>query len=106
MAALPWREREGGIDLRVRVTPRASRDAIEGVAALSDANAVLKVRVRAVPAEGAANRAVIGMLAKALSVPASRMTVSAGASGRTKTVFIEGDAATLAAALADIAEGD
>ena len=56
--ALPWRIRPGGLELRVRVTPRGGRDAIDGVEALADGRPVLKVRVRAAPADGAANEGV------------------------------------------------
>ena len=101
----PWRERAGGLDLRVRVTPRASRDAIEGVEALADGTSVLKVRIRAVPAEGAANDAVRRLLAKALRVPAGSVTLSAGATARIKTISIKGESAGLAASLAAIAQG-
>jgi uncharacterized protein len=103
--ALPWRERAGGLDLRVRVTPRASRDAIEGLAILADGTSVVKLRIRAVPAEGAANEAVCKLLAKALRVPPGSVTVAAGTTARIKTISIDGESARLAARLATIAQG-
>jgi uncharacterized protein len=102
---LPWRERADGIDLRVRATPRASRDAIEGIETLADGTSVLKLRIRAVPAEGAANDAVRRLLAKALRVPAGSVSVSSGATARIKTISIEGGSAGLAASLAAIVQG-
>jgi uncharacterized protein len=80
-----WRIRPGGIEVRVRVTPRGGRDAIDGVEALSDGRPVLKVRVRAVPEDGAANEGV---------------SLEAGATARLKTFVISGEGEALAAAFA------
>ncbi|MDF2972320.1 MAG: bifunctional methylenetetrahydrofolate dehydrogenase/methenyltetrahydrofolate cyclohydrolase [Microvirga sp.] len=49
---MPWRIRPEGLEVRVRVTPRGGRDAIDGIETLSDGRPVLKVRVRAVPEDG------------------------------------------------------
>jgi uncharacterized protein len=98
--ALPWRIRPGGLELRVRVTPKGGRDAIEGVEALADGRPVLKVRVRAAPEDGAANEGVRRLLAGALGLPASAVSLESGAAGRLKTFSIAGEAEPLAAALA------
>jgi uncharacterized protein (TIGR00251 family) len=100
-----WRERGEGIELRLRVTPRGGRDAIDGLETLSDGRQVLKVRVRAAPEEGAANEAVRRLLAKALGQPVSAVALAAGATARVKTLRIEGDPTVLGAALASLAEG-
>ena len=84
----------------MRVTPRGGRDAIDGVEALSDSRAVLKVRVRAAPEDGAANEGVRKLLAKTLRVPASSVKLEGGATARLKTFLISGDGAALAARLA------
>ena len=42
-----WRAAPDALTMRVRVTPRGGRDAVEGLDKLSDGRAVLKVRVRA-----------------------------------------------------------
>jgi uncharacterized protein len=104
--ALPWRERADGLELRIRVTPKASRDAIEGVEALADGTSVLKLRVRAVPADGEANVSVRRLLAKALRLPAGAVSVSSGSTARIKMISIEGESAALAAALAKLLEGE
>jgi len=104
--ALPLRERANGLSLRVRVTPKADRDAIAATETLSDGTCVLGLRVRAVPAEGAANDAVCKLLAKARRLPAGAVSVSSGATARIKTILIEGDGAELAASLATILEGE
>ena len=71
--------------LRVRVQPRASRDAITGWR-----DDVLAVRVTAPPVEGAANVAVTKLLADALDVPLSTVNVLRGERGRDKLVRIKG----------------
>jgi len=84
-----------GLLVHLRVTPRGGRDAIDGIAELSDGRAVLKLRVRAVAQDGAANRAVEKIIAQSFNVPVSRVAIVAGASARLKQVRIEGDAAAL-----------
>ena len=76
----------------VRVTPRASRDAIEGV----DEAGEIRVRVTAAPAEGAATKAVLRLMAKTLGLRRGAVVLVAGASSRHKRLRIEGvDAAVL-----------
>lgn len=76
--------------IAVRVTPRSSRDAIEGV----DEAGELRVRVTAPPADGAANAAVVKLLAKTLGVPKGAVTVVSGATSRHKRLRIDGVALT------------
>jgi len=82
--------------LTVRVTPRASRDAIAGF----DPSGVLLVRVTAPPADGAANAAVTKLLARTLELPARDIVLSAGASSRQKLFDIPLSEAELRARLA------
>jgi uncharacterized protein YggU (UPF0235/DUF167 family) len=103
---LAWSIRPDGLDIRVRVTPRGGRDAIDGVETLSDGKAVLKVRVRAAPEDGAANEAVRRLLAKALKRPASAVSLETGATARLKTFLISGEGDRLAAALAALTGRD
>ncbi len=80
--------------IAVRVTPRSGRDAIEGV----DEHGELRLRVTAPPADGAANVAVVKLLAKALGVPRSAISIAGGASSRHKRLRVEGlDAAVVRA---------
>ncbi|BCM22346.1 DUF167 family protein [Mesorhizobium sp. J8] len=92
----PFRPRENGIELFVRLTPKAALDRIDGVETSADGRGHLKARVRAVPENGAANQALERMLAKALHVPASAVSVVAGGTARLKTLRVVGDAAELA----------
>ena len=85
------RSGDGHVDILARVTPNASRDAIEGVEIRDDGQARLKLRVRAVPEKGKANKAVVALLAKALAVPKSALSVTAGETARDKTIRIAAD---------------
>lgn len=79
------RSARGGVELTVRVQPRASRSEIHGLH--GDA---LKVRIAAPPVEGAANEALVKLLAKSLGVPRSDVTVIRGHRSRDKVVRVEG----------------
>ncbi len=73
------------VTLSVRITARASRDA---VALLADGS--LAVRVTAPPVDGDANRALIKVVAKALAVAPSRLSLVRGERSRTKVLRVEG----------------
>ena len=81
--------------MSLRVTPRGGRDDIDGIETLSDGRRLVKLRVRAIADGGAANRAVLGLLAKALGVPKSSVKLLSGATSRIKQVAVEGDPAKL-----------
>ena len=91
-----FKARLDGVDLYVRLTPKAALDRIDGVETAADGRSHLKARVRAVPENGLANQALERLVAKALGVPASAVSVVAGGTSRLKTLRIAGDAATLA----------
>ena len=63
---------------------------------------MLRLRVKAVPDKGKANAAVIALLAKALGVPKSSVTLIAGDTARLKTVAVEGESEDLARRLAEL----
>ena len=92
-----------GLALRVRLTPKASRDAIGRLERLADGNEVLIVHVRALPAEGAANAALCRLVAEVLDVAKSKVEVAAGHTSRVKTVRIACDAETAAKRLSGLA---
>jgi len=95
----PWSERTEGVQLHVRLTPKSSRDALEGVETLADGQPVLKARVRAVPEDGKANVALAALVAKSLKIPGSRIRLISGATSRHKVLLLAGEAAELAARL-------
>lgn len=86
-----WSPVAGGVRLRVRVTPRGGRDAVEGIGADADTAPHLKIRVAAAPVDGDANESVEKLLAKWLGIPRARIEVVGGATVRLKTVMIDGD---------------
>ena len=102
--AVPWATRKDGLALAVRLTPKSSRDAVEGIEHLADGRVVLKARVRAVPEDGAANEALLRLLAKSLSLPVSSLHLESGATSRLKTIHIAGDPAMLAARMIALAD--
>lgn len=71
--------------LTVRLTPRASRDEVAG-----EREGTLLVRVTAPPVDGAANEALVRLLAKVLRVPRGDVLIVSGATSRTKVVEIAG----------------
>lgn len=90
-----YRRVAGGLELFVRLTPKSSRDAVEGVETASDGRAHLKARVRAVPEKGKANQALVKLIASTLGVPARDVEIVSGDTARLKTVRISGDPETL-----------
>lgn len=74
-----------GAELIVRVTPRADTDRVGPYA-----DGLLRVRVTRPPADGEANRAVLRLVARALGVPSSTLTLVAGARSRTKRYAVSG----------------
>ena len=74
-----------GVELNVRVIPRAGKTTCSGVR--DDA---LVVRVGAPPVDGAANDALIAFLSEALRVPRRAVQILSGERGRRKRVAIAG----------------
>ena len=97
----PVRPATGGVTVAVRLTPRASADRIEGVAAAADGTVALRARVTAVPENGKANTALIKMLAKNWKLPKSALTIASGAKDRRKLVHIAGDTDALTTRIED-----
>ena len=76
--------------LPVRLTPRGGSDRIDGVV-----GGVLRVRVAAAPADGAANASLLRLLADELRVPRSALRIATGETARTKVVALAGVAREL-----------
>ena len=68
------------------MTARAGRDEVVGVGPDGE----LLVKVRAAPAEGAANAAVLRTIAAALNVAPTRLHLVRGATARSKVVGLDG----------------
>ncbi len=80
-----WRRIADGIEIAVRVTPRASRDAF-----LAGTEEHFAVRLAAPPVEGAANAALVPLVAKTFGVAKRDVTLIAGDTARLKRLRIEG----------------
>ena len=90
MAPLPFTAAKDGVRVGVRVTPKAARNAIEGMAERAGGPR-LKVRVTATPARGKANAAVLKLLAEEWDVTSSDLEVISGATHRDKTIHVAGE---------------
>lgn len=71
----------GGVTIKVLVTPRSSSNKVAG-----ERDGAIKVALTAPPVEGAANKALVELLAKLLGVPRSSVSLVSGETSRQKTV--------------------
>ena len=97
----PFAAVSDGLRLRVRLTPKARRSAIDGLAPEADGSVTLKVAVTAVPEKGRANEALIELLAKEWRIARSRITLEGGATERRKLLHLAGDPIALEALLTE-----
>lgn len=84
-----------GVRVRIRLTPKAARDRVDGLALEADGSHVLKISVTTVPEDGKANLALIKFLSKAWKVPKSSIELVQGATDRRKVLEISGDGPAL-----------
>ena len=98
----PYSATADGIRLAVRLTPRASRNGLDGIGADADGRSFLRIRLTAPPVEGAANQALIDFLAGILSVRKKDIAIRSGETGRHKILEIAGKPDVLAARLGDL----
>jgi uncharacterized protein (TIGR00251 family) len=82
---IDYTEKDGKLGFRVRVSPRASRSEVVG-----EQDGVLRVRVAAVPVDGAANEDLIRTLAKAFGVSQGAVEITAGLGSKLKHVSVTG----------------
>lgn len=74
-----------GVTLAVRVIPRARKTEVAGTR-----DRALLVRLAAPPVEGAANEALVELLASRLGVPRRAVRIVSGQRGREKRVAVAG----------------
>ena len=82
----PISQNTGKIRINVLLQPRASRDEVLGW----NEDGALRARVKAAPVDGAANAALIQLVAKQLGIAKSKVVLVSGATSRNKIVEIQG----------------
>jgi len=88
--------RDGAIQFAIRVSPRSSRQAVEGIVKDADGAKLLKIAVNAPPDDGKANQAVLALLARTIGIARSRLSLVSGATARKKVIKLDAvDAALL-----------
>ena len=88
------RDRPTGVELDLRVIPRARKTEITGLR--DDA---IVVRLAAPPVEGAANEALVAFVAEWLAVPRRAVHILSGERSRRKRVAVDGVSADVVRAL-------
>jgi len=81
----PLHDHAQGCVLCIRVVPNASRNSVDGAV-----GETLKIRLRAPPVEGKANKALVAILAERLGVREREIILLAGETARTKRVLVKG----------------
>ena len=74
------------IKISVRLQPKASREELR----VWDEGGVLRVRVKEAPVDGAANAALVRLVAKHLGISRGAISIIHGATGRNKILKVEG----------------
>lgn len=83
------RESLDGVEIHIRATPNARVEKIDGFENRDDGNQYLKVKIRAIPEDGAANESIIKIIAKALKIPKSDIELKSGQKGRIKCLLVK-----------------
>ncbi|HFC04270.1 MAG TPA: DUF167 domain-containing protein [Rhizobiales bacterium] len=74
--------------MRIRLTPNSSRDQIDGLVKMANGDCALKVRVRAVPEKGRANKSAIKLIAKSAGLAPSKFLLASGGKDRNKELLV------------------
>ena len=80
---IPFRKSKNGVLINVRVQPRSSKRSIESVE-----GDVVRVKLTAPPADGAANAQLIEVLSKELRIRKSAISIVKGQASRDKVVEV------------------
>ena len=82
---IQFTEKEGTLIFNVRVVPRASKSEIVG-----ELGGALKIKLKSLPVDGAANEELIKVLAKFFAVPKSAIEILKGHTSKLKQIKIVG----------------
>ena len=74
-----------GVILNVRAKPRSSKAGLEDVL-----DGAVRVRIRAAPVDGKANKELVETLADAFGIAKSRVVIKGGETSKTKRVLLSG----------------
>lgn len=91
--------KSGHGQIGIRVTPRSAKPGIGEWRADPGGRLYLEVRVASAPADGAANKDVIELLAKVLGVPKGSVSIVSGHGARLKRVEVQLNEAEIRARL-------
>lgn len=96
---LPVRD---GVDVAIRLMPRAAGNRVMGIAPTAGGGRVVKAAVGAPPEDGRANAALLRLIAREWKLPRRDLEIVAGARSRDKRVRVIGDPKVLLPRLAAI----
>jgi uncharacterized protein (TIGR00251 family) len=99
---VPLRLSPKGVFLHVRATPKAGRDEVAGCVKNAAGQVSLAIKVTAPADKGAANKAVIELLAKATGVAKSSFRLHAGETSRDKVIEVVQSEAAIRSFLEDL----
>ncbi|GAB4131461.1 MAG: hypothetical protein Tsb008_20270 [Rhodothalassiaceae bacterium] len=85
-----------GLAIRIKLSPGASRERFLGFEADADGRIWLKAAVTAPADRGAANAALIALLARHAGIPKSAIHIASGAGARRKRLVLRGDRGEIA----------
>lgn len=88
--AMYYKIRDDRVEISIRLTPNASKNAINGLYTDVNGHEFLKVSVMAPPEDYKANAALIELLAKKLGIPKSQFDIIKGITFRNKVIVLEG----------------
>lgn len=77
-------EKEEGISIECKITPRARKTRIKGIR-----DKTLLIALNAPPVDGKANEALVIFFASLLSIPKSKITILKGEHSRNKIIFLK-----------------
>ena len=89
-----YAETPEGVVLSIRARPRSSKAGLDGVA-----DGAVRVRIRAAPVDGKANRELIETVAEAFGIAKSRVSFRSGETSKTKRLLLAGVTAAQADAV-------
>lgn len=103
---MPFKNTKEGLLIRCRLIPNARKDQIIGIQNDAAGKPFLRVKVRAVPEKGKANKALEEFLAKSLGLPKSSFEVISGHTSRAKTVLFTGAPGEIRAKFQTLLDGE